>query len=75
MSRENFGLQVIFFAMFVATIVKKPEHQGLNSVDAREIKEVEQKMVDLCAENIGKDSRMFKKLPNQLTFNLINCHI
>jgi len=41
--------------MFVAAILKKPEHQGLNSVDAREIKEVEKKMVDLCAENIGKE--------------------
>ena len=46
--------KVIIFAMFVAAIVKKPEHQGLNSVDAREINEVEKKMVDLCAENIGK---------------------
>ena len=41
------------FAMFVATILKKPEHQGLDSVDAREIKEVEKKMIDLCAQNIG----------------------
>ena len=39
--------------MFVATVVKKPDHQALNSVDAREVREVEKKFVDLCSENIG----------------------
>ena len=40
--------------MFVAAIVKKPDHQILDSIDSNEINEVEKKMLDLCAPDVGE---------------------
>lgn len=49
-------LKVIAFSMFVAVVMKKPDHSALDAIDAREIKDAERNFVDLCAENIGKFS-------------------
>ncbi|XP_076819587.1 uncharacterized protein LOC143465242 isoform X4 [Clavelina lepadiformis] len=48
-------IKVILLAMFIATIVKKPDHQALDSVDHREVKEVERNFINLCKDNIASD--------------------
>lgn len=36
--------------MFIAMVVKKPDDQAVNSIDDKEIKEVEKSFLNLCSE-------------------------
>jgi len=51
---NRFFVQVVIFAMFIATIVKKPDQQVLDSVDSREIKEADKQFLNVCSENLGE---------------------
>ncbi|XP_078495959.1 uncharacterized protein LOC100175984 [Ciona intestinalis] len=48
-------IKVVLLSMFVATIVKKPDQQALDSVEAREVREAERNFINLCANDIESE--------------------